>query len=140
MLSAVVLLIGAVLVAVGLAITVASGTILTNLYLLVSQIPGFPLTCTFSGVDLPGALGNVGAGSLFALTGVIDLIGGWGLWTKRKWAPWLMIIVFAIAAFFGAYNILNYGFTDVLAIIPWSIPATIIDVLFVVYYLVRRAK
>ncbi len=139
-LSVVVLMIGAVLVVTGLAITVASGEMLTQVYLLISQVPGFPLTCEFLGVDLPEVLGNAVSGSLFAFTGIIDLIGGWGLGTKRKWAPWLMIIVFAVAAFFVAYNIVSYGISAVLGIIPWSIPALIVNVFFVIYYLVRRIK
>jgi len=135
-LAAAVMLIGFVLIVAGIAIATSSGAVLSRLYLLVSQIPGFPLTCEFSGVDLPAILGNTVAGVLFSLTGIIDLLAGWGLWIRRKWARMLIIIVFAIAAFFGLYNILTYGFSRVFATIPWSIPAMIINVL-IVYYLLR---
>ena len=130
------MLIGVVLIAAGIGIATGSDAVVSILYNLVSQLPGFPLTCEISGVNLPATLGNAGSGALFSLTGIIDLLAGWGLWTKRKWARWLIIIVFAIGALFGVYNVLSYGFTPIFAEIPWSIPALIVNVL-VIYYLLR---
>ena len=105
----------------------------------VFQIPGLPLTCEFFGSDLTSILGNVGSGTLFALAGIIDIIGGWGLWTKRRWAPLLIIIVFAVAAFFRAYNVTRWS-QGVIAKLPWSIPAMVLDVLVVIYLFRAKSK
>jgi hypothetical protein len=134
-----VILIGWLLLAAGIAIIFSSGSFLSWLYLFITQVPGFPLTCEASGIDLPSVLGNVGSGVLFSLTGVVDIFSGWSLWTKHQWSRILLIIIFSIAAFFGLYNIVSYGFSTVLALFPGSIPSLAIN-LFIVIYLIVYCK
>ena len=67
-----------------------------------------------SGIILLVFLFFTGFPPQLALLGILSLITGYGIFTKRGWAPWLLFVLFAGAATFSIYTLAVAGFSNVL--------------------------
>jgi uncharacterized membrane protein (DUF2068 family) len=67
-----------------------------------------------SGIILLVFLSLTGFPPQLALLGILSLITGYGLFTKRAWAPWILFILFAGASTFAIYTLAVAGFSNVL--------------------------
>ena len=50
-----------------------------------------------------------------ALLGIVSVVAAYGLWVKRKWANWLVAILFFVATTFSLYTLYYVVATDALA-------------------------
>lgn len=46
--------------------------------------------------------------------GALSLVVAYGVFTNRKWAPWINFILFAGASTFSIYTLVSIGFTNVI--------------------------
>jgi len=73
------------------------------------------------------------------LLGILSLIVGYGVFTNRGWAPWLIFILFVAASTLSLYTLVVAGFSNVLlglsmlgyAVLTW---------MFAIYLLLIRRK
>jgi len=74
-----------------------------------------------------------------ALLGILSIITGYGMMTKRGWAPWLMFILFLSALTFSIYTLIITGFNNALlgsSLVVYAVLTTI----FTVYILVIKRR
>ena len=66
-----------------------------------------------SGVILLIYLALSGAPQL-GLLGILSLIAVYGIFTKRRWTPWLLIVLLVAASTFSFYTLAVVGFSNAL--------------------------
>ena len=67
-----------------------------------------------SGIILLAFLPFIGFPPQLALLGILSLITDYGVFTKRRWAPWLLFVLFAAASTFSIYTLAVAGFSNAL--------------------------
>jgi hypothetical protein len=67
-----------------------------------------------SGIVLLVFLPLIGFPPQLALLGILSLITGYGIVTKRGWAPWILFVLFAGASTFSIYTLAVSGFSNAL--------------------------
>jgi hypothetical protein len=69
--------------------------------------------------------------------GILSLITAYGVLTKRKWAPWLLFILFVGASTFSIYTLIAIGFSNIPIVIE-MIAYTALTWVFAYYNLLKR--
>ncbi len=72
-----------------------------------------------------------------ALLGIISLIAGYSLLTKRAWAPWLVAILFIVVSVFTIFTLLSIGFSNALVALS-MIGYVVFTWLATIYLLLKR--
>ena len=72
-----------------------------------------------------------------ALTGIVSLITAYALFTKRRWATWLVVILFFVATTISLYTLYFVLFSDWLASLSLLLYA-ILTWYFTYYSLLKR--
>jgi hypothetical protein len=72
------------------------------------------------------------------LTGIISLIAAYGILTKRFWALWLVVALFAVATVFSLYTLYVIAFTNVIVSVSMLVYAVL--TWFVTLYIVLKRK
>ena len=72
------------------------------------------------------------------LTGIISLITAYGILTKRFWALWLVVALFAVATVFSLYTLYVIAFTNVIVSVSMLVYAFL--TWFVTLYIVLKRK
>jgi len=72
------------------------------------------------------------------LTGIISLITAYGILTKRFWALWLVVALFAVATVFSLYTLYVIAFTNV--IVSVSVLVYAVLTWFITLYIVLKRK
>jgi hypothetical protein len=73
-----------------------------------------------------------------ALVGILSLITVYGIITKRKWAPWVLFILFAAASTFSIYTLAVSGFSNLLVGFSLAVYAVLTWVFAVYILLINR--
>jgi len=92
-----------------------------------------------SGILLLVSLPLTGYPPQLGLLGILSLITGWSLFTRRTWAPYLVFILFAAATVFSLWILAAAGFSNVLVGISMTVYA-VLTIVFAVYLLLIRRK
>ena len=71
------------------------------------------------------------------LLGILSLIATYGLFTKRAWAPWLIVILLVAASTFSLYTLYTVGFSNALLGIS-MIAYTVLTWVSALYILFKR--
>jgi hypothetical protein len=71
------------------------------------------------------------------LLGILSLITAYSLFTKRAWAPWLVVILLAGASTFSIYTLYSIGFSNALIGIS-MIAYAVLTWVFALYTLFKR--
>jgi uncharacterized membrane protein (Fun14 family) len=71
------------------------------------------------------------------LLGILSLIAAYGLFTKRAWAPWLLVILLVGASTFSLYTLYSIGFSNALIGIG-MIAYAVLTWVFALYILFKR--
>ena len=108
---------------------------------LTRRIKGFNRTelaalafYALSGILLLVFLPLTGYPPQLGLLGILSLITGYGFFTKRGWAPWILFVLFAGASTFAIYTLAVAGFSNALigvslivyAVLTWIFAAYIL--------------
>ena len=72
-----------------------------------------------------------------AFLGVLSLIVAYGVFTQRKWAPWVNFILFAGASTFAIYTLISIGFSNIVVAAEMIVYVALIWV-FAYYNLLKR--
>jgi drug/metabolite transporter (DMT)-like permease len=72
------------------------------------------------------------------LNGIISLITAYGILTKRFWALWLVVALFAVATVFSLYTLYVIAFTNVIVSVSMLVYAVL--TWFVTLYIVLKRK
>jgi hypothetical protein len=91
-----------------------------------------------SGIILLAFLPFVGFPPQLALIGILSLITGYGIFTKRGWAPWLLFILFAGASTFSIYTLAIAGFSNALSGLSLTVYAVLTWVFAGYLLLIKR--
>jgi hypothetical protein len=67
-----------------------------------------------SGIILLVFLPLTGFAPQLGLLGVLSVIVAYGVFTERKWAPWINVILFIGASTFAIYTLVSIGFSNVI--------------------------
>ena len=73
------------------------------------------------------------------LLGILSLIVGYGIFTKRGWAPWLIFVLFLAASTFALYTLVIAGFSNTLVGLS-MIGYLVLTWVFAIYLLLIRRK
>ena len=73
------------------------------------------------------------------LLGILSLIVGYGVFTKRGWAPWLIFILFVAASTLSLYTLVVAGFSNVLLGLS-MVGYLVLTWVFAIYLLLIRRK
>ncbi len=73
------------------------------------------------------------------LLGILSLIVGYGVFTKRGWAPWLIFILFVAASTFTLYTLVVAGFSNALVALTLLV-YFVLTWVFAIYLLLIRRK
>ena len=71
-----------------------------------------------------------------ALTGVMSLIAAYGLFTKRVWAPWLVVALFLVALTISGFTIYFLAFSNWL--LSLALLAYVVLNLYFMYHTLKR--
>jgi hypothetical protein len=71
------------------------------------------------------------------LLGILSLITAYSLFTRRAWAPWLVVILLAGASTFSLYTLYSIGFSNALIGIG-MIAYAVLTWVFALYTLFKR--
>jgi len=117
-----------------------------SLAALTHRIKGFNRTelaalafYALSGILLLVFLPLTGYPPQIGLLGILSLITGWGIFTRRNWASYLVFVLFAAATVFSLWTLAAAGFTNVLVGISMTVYA-VLTIVFAVYLLLIRRK
>jgi ABC-type multidrug transport system permease subunit len=66
-----------------------------------------------SGIILLLYLPLTGFAPQLGLLGVLSVIVAYGVYTRRKWTPWINFILFVGASTFAIYTVVSIGFSNV---------------------------
>jgi hypothetical protein len=72
-----------------------------------------------------------------AFLGVLSLIVAYGVFTGRKWTPWINLVLFAGASTFAIYTLISIGFSNLLVAIE-MIAYVALTWVFAYYNLLKR--
>ena len=92
-----------------------------------------------SGIILLVALPFVQYAPQLGLLGILSLTVGYGVFTKRGWAPWLIFILFVAASTLSLYTLVVAGFSNVflgLSMVGYAVLTWV----FAIYLLLIRRK
>lgn len=92
-----------------------------------------------SGIILLAFLPLIGFPPQLALLGILSIITGYGVFTKRGWAPWILFILFAGASTFSIYTLAVTGFSNILLGIS-MLAYAVLTWIFAGYLLLRRRR
>lgn len=92
-----------------------------------------------SGILLLAALPFTQYAPQLGLLGVLSLIVGYGVFTKRGWAPWLIFILFVAASTFTLFTLVVAGFSNVLVGLS-MVGYVVLTWVFAIYLLLIRRK
>ena len=67
-----------------------------------------------SGIILLVFLPLTGFAPQLGLLGVLSVIVAYGVFTERKWAPWINVILFIGASTFAIYTLVSIGFSNII--------------------------
>ena len=73
------------------------------------------------------------------LLGILSLIVGYGVFTKRGWAPWLIFVLFLAASTFALYTLVVAGFSNTLVGLS-MLGYLVLTWVFAIYLLLIRRK
>ncbi len=73
------------------------------------------------------------------LLGILSWIVGYGVFTKRGWAPWLIFILFVAASTLSLYTLVVAGFTNALLGLA-MVGYVVLTWVFAIYLLLIRRK
>ena len=90
-----------------------------------------------SGVILLVFLFLTGFPPQVAFLGVLSLIVAYGVFTERRWAPWINFVLFVGASTFSLYTLIAIGFTDVIVALE-MIAYVLLTWVFAYYNLLKR--
>jgi hypothetical protein len=71
------------------------------------------------------------------LTGMISLITAYGILTKRFWALWLVVALFAVATVFSLYTLYVIAFTNIIVSVSMAVYA-VLTWLVTIYIVLKR--
>jgi drug/metabolite transporter (DMT)-like permease len=69
--------------------------------------------------------------------GILSLITAYSMFTKRAWAPWLIVILFVTASVFAIFTLYLVGFSNAPVTIS-MIAYVALTWLFTIYFLLKR--
>ena len=92
-----------------------------------------------SGITLMVSLPFTQYAPHLGLLGILSLIVGYGVFTKRGWAPWLIFILFVAASTFSLYALVVAGFSNVLLGLS-MVGYVVLTWVFAIYLLLIRRK
>jgi uncharacterized membrane protein (DUF2068 family) len=72
-----------------------------------------------------------------AFLGVLSLIVAFGVFTHRKWTPWINFILFAAASTFAIYTLISIGFSNAIVAVEMIVYVALTWV-FAYYNLLKR--
>jgi len=72
-----------------------------------------------------------------AFLGVLSLIVAYGVFTRRKWTPWVNFVLFAGASTFAIYTLISIGFSNLIVAIE-MIAYIALTWVFAYYNLLKR--
>lgn len=123
---------GVVLIVGGIYLMISpnleTGSTIKSIISTVSLVPGIPLNVG----DIAGQ-GAATIGLVSWIVGIDLLLVGLGLWVRHRFARFVAITIFTLAAFFQFLQFLLQGYLKV----PTSIPEFLIDLVFV-YFLFSK--
>ena len=92
-----------------------------------------------SGIILLVFLPLIGFPPQLAFLGILSLITGYGVFTRRGWAPWVLFILFAGASTFSIYTLAVTGFSNILLGIIMLVYA-VLTWIFAGYFLLTKRR
>ncbi len=74
------------------------------------------------------------------IMGILSLITAYGLFKKRTWALWIIVILFLVSTTFSAYTIYVFFMEDQLLFFIGTIAYLVLTWVFTIYTAMKRAK